>query len=100
MSSCNGYNLINTLTDRLIHQLFFKINKKVQKPKIQNTIKFKTLNLAYGFGLLSSALLHLILIHLSPDTFIAKYTAFFVFNTMLWSFIYANDDTLTFLKRK
>ena len=71
-----------------------------QKPKIQNTIKFKTLNLAYGFGLLGSAIVHLILVNISPNTYIAQYTASIVFNTILGSFIYANDDTLTYLKRK
>ena len=87
------------LTDLFIN-CFFKIKRNVQKPKIQNTIKFKTLNLAYGFGLLGSALLHLILMNISPNTYIAQYTVSIVFNAILGSFIYANDDTLTYLKRK
>ena len=87
------------LTDLFIN-CFFKIKRNVQKPKIQNTIKFKTLNLAYGFGLLSFALLHIILMLLSPGTYITQYTTSIVFNTTLGSFIYANDDTLTYLKRK
>ena len=87
------------LTDLFIN-CFFKIKRNVQKPKIQNTIKFKTLNLAYGFGLLGSVLLHLILMNISPNTYIAQYTVSIVFNAILGSFIYANDDTLTYLKRK
>ena len=92
------------LTDLFIN-CFFKIKRNVQKPKIQNTIKFKTLNLAYGFGLLGSALLHLIVMNISPNTYIAQYTVSVVFNaivlnTILGSFIYANDNALTYLKRK
>ena len=87
------------LTDLFIN-CFFKFKRNVQKPKIQNTIKFKTLNLAYGFGLMGSALLHIILMNISPNTYIAQYTVSIVFNAILGSFIYANDDTLTYLKRK
>ena len=87
------------LTDLFIN-CFFKFKRNVQKPKIQNTIKFKTLNLAYGFGLMGSALLHIILMNISPKTYIAQYTVSIVFNAILGSFIYANDDTLTYLKRK
>ena len=91
---------LTILLTNLFINCFFKIKRNGQKPKIQNTIQFKTLNLAYGFGLLGSALLHLILMHLSPDTFIGQYTVSIVFNTILGFFIYANDDTLTYLKRK
>ena len=38
--------------------------------------------------------------HISPETYIAQYTVSIVFNAILGSFIYANDDTLTYLKRK
>ena len=91
---------ITILLTSLFINCFFKIKRNGQKPKIQNTIQFKTLNLAYGFGLLGSALLHLILMHISPDTFIGQYTVSIVFNAILGFFIYANDDTLTYLKRK
>ena len=37
---------------------------------------------------------------LSPNTYIAQYTVSIVFNAILGSFIYANDDTLIYLKRK
>jgi hypothetical protein len=85
----------------LIIKYFYKMNRAVQKPKIQNTIKFKTLNLAYGFGLLGSALLHLILIQFeNKDTYIAQYTVSILFNTILGSFIYANEGMLNYLKRK
>ena len=88
------------LTDYLIN-LFFKIKKKKDKPKIQNTIKFKTLNLAFGFGLLCSALLHLTIMQFeSKDTYIVHYNVSIVSNTMLGSFIYANEDTLTYMKLK
>jgi hypothetical protein len=91
---------LTILLTNLFINCFFKIKRNGQKPKIQNTIQFKTLNLAYGFVLLGSALLHLILMHLSPDTYIAQYTVSIVFNTILGFFIYDNDDTLTYLKRK
>ena len=81
------------LTDLSI-RIFFKI-KNIQKPKIENTIRFKTLNLAYGFGLLFAALLHLAVLQLkSKDTYIIHYTISIIFNPMLGSFIYLNDDIL------
>ena len=87
------------LTD-LIIKIFFKI-KHIPKPKIENTIKFKTLNLAYGFGLLCAALLHIAVLQLkSKDTYFIHYTISIIFNPMLGSFIYFNDDILKYLKMK
>ena len=87
------------LTDSII-KIFFKI-KSIQKPRIQNTIRFKTLNLAYGFGLLGTSVLHLIVLEFdSKDTYIVHYTVSLVVNSILFSFIYANQDTLTYLKMK
>ena len=98
----SGYNFFVSSVDRLSDQLVFQDKKtNIHKPKIQNTIKFKTLNLAFGFGLLCSALLHLTLMQFeSKDTYIVHYSVSIVFNTMLGSFIYANEDTLTFMKLK
>ena len=84
------------LTD-LIIKYFVKPSKKAHKPTIQNTLKCKTLNLPYGFGLLGLTLLHLIIVHFESKECIVQYTISIVFNTMHGSFIVANKDTLTYL---
>jgi hypothetical protein len=88
------------LTDFII-QICFKIRKKTQKPKILNTINFKTLNLAYGFSLLGTAMLHLIAIQFkAKDTYIVHYTVSIVGNMMLGSFLFTNEDTKKYVKYK
>ena len=89
------------LLTALVIKIFFKINKQKHKPKIQNTIKFRTLNLAYGFGLLGVTILHLtLMMSKDKDTYIVHYTVSIVFNSMLGSFLLTNGDALDYLKQK
>ena len=79
----------------------FKFRKKKHKPKIQNTIKFKTLNVTFGLSILMAALLHLIKLHLDIlDSYVGHFSTSIVINPVLAAFIFANDDTLEFMERK
>ena len=88
------------LTEGTIYFCFKSRNKK-HKLKIQNTIKFKTLNVTFGLGLIMAALFHLIKIHLDIlDTYLAHFSTSIVLNSVLAAFIFANKDTLEFINRK
>ena len=89
---------VSLLLTACIIKICFTFRKKKYKPKIKNTINFKTLNLAYGFGLLSTALLHLIVMQL--DTYMFHYTVAIVVNMMLGSFLYSNADARDYVKTK
>ena len=79
----------------------FNVRSKKHKPKIQNTIKFKTLNVTFGMGLLAAASFHLVKIHFDIlDTYVAYYSTSAVLNSVLAAFIFANKDAIVFIKRK
>ena len=72
-------------------------DKKLGKPRIKNTISFKSLNILYGIGLILASVVHLMLMQInSKDTFIVQYDITMAFNLMLLTFLVSNEDAIKF----
>ena len=72
-------------------------DRKLGKPRIKNTISFKSLNILYGIGLIVESIVHLILMQInSNDTFIVPYDITMAFNLMLLTFLVSNEDAIKF----
>ena len=79
-------------------KVFFKCRAKQQgKPRIKNTISFKSLNILYSIGLILEAILHMLLMQInSKDTFIMHYDSTLALNLMLLTFLVSNEDAMKF----
>ena len=79
-------------------KVLFKCRAKQQgKPRIKNTISFKSLNILYSIGMILEAILHILLMQInSKDTFILNYDIPLVLNLMLLTFLVSNEDAMKF----
>ena len=89
-------NSVSLLTTDSMIRIFFKI-KSIQKPKVENMIRFKTLNITFSLGMLVLGLSRLVYFQIQSQdssTYIGHYTTSLVLNTTLFLFICMNQDII------